>query len=124
MQAKNKELESKLQISEEKVNAFLKKEKEVKQAEIQKMVDLAVQKGQITVDKKQAFIELANNNFELAKTTLASIPVKKVFGENLQTPADLNTITTMDAFQKLSLSEQLAYKKNNPAGYQAILKTI
>ncbi len=124
LQAKNKDLESKLLVSEEKVNAFLEKEKTAKQAEIQKMVDLAVQQGQITADKKQTFIDLANRDFELAKTTLAAIPAKKEFGAGLQTPSDVNTITTMEAFQKLSLSEQLAYKENNPEGYKAILKTI
>ncbi len=88
------------------------------------MVDLAVKNGQITADKKQSFIDLGNQNFDLLKSTIDAIPVKKTFGAGVQTPVGTNGVTTMEEFQKLSLSEQLAFKEANPDGYQAILKSI
>ncbi len=120
----NKDLEAKLKLSEEKVEAYAAKEKAEKQAKITEMVDLAVKRGQITADKKQSFIDLANQNFELAQSTIEAIPVKKDFTAGVQTPSGTTGITTMAEFQKLSISEQLAFKEGNPDGYQAILKTI
>ncbi len=124
LQKAKEDAEAKLKLSEEKVKAYTDKEKAEKQTKITEMVDLAVKNGQITADKKQSFIDLANQNFELAKSTIDAIPVKKNFGAGVQTPTGANGVTTMDEFQKLSLSEQLAFKEANPDGYQAILKSI
>ncbi len=124
LQKAKKETEEKLKLSEEKVTAYAKKEKEAKEAKITEMVTLAVNNGQITADKKQSFIDLANQNFALAKSTLEAIPLKRNFGAGVQTPAGANGIATMEEFQKLSLSEQLAFKEANPDGYAQILKNI
>lgn len=124
LQKAKEDAESKLQLSEEKLNAFLAKEKADKEAKITEMVDLAVQKGQITADKKQTFIDLANQDFDLAKSTIDAIPAKKTFSAGVQTPTGTNGVATMEDFQKLSLSEQLAFKNANPVAYQEILKTI
>ncbi|MCK0203285.1 HK97 family phage prohead protease, partial [Ornithobacterium rhinotracheale] len=69
-----KDLEAKLQLSEEKVQAYEKKTKEEKDKAIVQMVSLAVKQGKITADKHQSFVDLAQQNFDLAKSTLDAIP--------------------------------------------------
>uniref|UniRef100_UPI0039A44A42 HK97 family phage prohead protease n=1 Tax=Ornithobacterium rhinotracheale TaxID=28251 RepID=UPI0039A44A42 len=117
-----KDLEAKLQLSEEKVQAYEKKAKEEKDKAITDMVSLAVQQGKITADKQQSFVELANQNFELAKSTLDAIPAKQNYSGAVKTPT--GAVQTMEDFQKLSLTEQLAFKNGNPEAYKALLKTI
>lgn len=124
LQKAKEDAEVKLKLSEEKVNAFVEKEKATKAKTITEMVDLAVKQGQITADKKQTFIDLANQNFDLAKSTIEAMPKKQNFNVGVQTPAGTNAISNMEEFQKLSISEQLAFKNANPQGYQDLLKTI
>lgn len=118
------EAENKLQLSEEKVNAFVEKEKQSKQKAINEMIELALKQGKITNESKQDFLDMAEANIELCKRTLAAIPAKNKFGADVQTPAGISAVTTMEEFQKLGLSEQLAFKNANPDAYQEILKTI
>ncbi|MCK0206213.1 HK97 family phage prohead protease [Ornithobacterium rhinotracheale] len=117
-----KDLEAKLQLSEEKVQAYERKAKEEKDKAITDMVSLAVKQGKITADKQQSFVELANQNFELAKSTLDAIPAKQNYSGAVNTPT--GAVQTMDDFQKLSLTEQLAFKNGNPEAYSELLKTI
>ncbi|SDE63348.1 HK97 family phage prohead protease [Riemerella columbipharyngis] len=117
-----KDLEQKLQLSEEKVQAYEKKAKEEKDKAITEMVSLAVKQGKITADKQQSFIDLAHQNFDLAKSALEAIPAKQNFSPDVKTPSGV--VQTMEEFQKLSLTEQLAFKQSNPEGYKAILKSL
>lgn len=117
-----KEVEQKLVLSEEKVGAFIEKEKQVRLAAIKDLLDNAVLSGKITADKKATFEKLALDNFDLAKETIEALPTKKTFSAGVQTPQGTSGIATMEDFQKLSLDEQLAFKNNNPEGYKAILK--
>ncbi|MRI64492.1 caudovirus prohead protease [Ornithobacterium rhinotracheale] len=116
-----KDLEAKLQLSEEKVQAYERKAKAEKDKAITEMVSLAVQQGKITADKQQSFIDLAHQNFELAKSTLDAIPAKQNFSGGVKTPT--GAIQTMEDFQKLSLTEQLAFKQSNPEAYKAIVNS-
>ncbi|MXV37681.1 caudovirus prohead protease [Flavobacteriaceae bacterium Ap0902] len=120
----SEDLKAKLQLSEDKVNAFVEKEKQAKNAKITEMVDLAVKEGRITADKKQTFIDLAHQNFDLAKSTLESLTSKQTFNSGVNTPAGSNAIKNMEDFQKLSLSEQLAFKNTNPEGYQNLISNL
>ncbi|MDY3547352.1 HK97 family phage prohead protease [Riemerella anatipestifer] len=124
LQKQKEEAEQKLQLSEEKLSAYIQKEKEQKAQAVTDLVELSIQQGKITADKKQSFIDLATQNFELAKSTLDAIPAKRNFSTGVQSPSGTSAVTNMEEFQKLSLSEQLAFKEANPDGYQAILKTV
>lgn len=124
LQKAKEEAEAKLQLSEEKLQAYVNKEKEAKAQAISDLVELSIKQGKITADKKQSFIDLANKDFDLAKSTLEAIPAKQTFGAGVQSPSGTTAVTNMEEFQKLSLSEQLAFKEANPEGYKAILKTV
>lgn len=124
LEKEKKDLEAKLTISEEKVNAYLKKEEEQKSVLAHQLVEDAVKDGKITADKKKDFVSLALQNFDLAKSTLDAIPSKKSFSAGVRTPVGTSAVATMEDFQKLSLEEQLAFKNTNPEAYKEILKTI
>ncbi|WP_315513492.1 HK97 family phage prohead protease [Capnocytophaga sputigena] len=118
------ELQEKLTLSEEQLNAFVNKEKAQKAALTVQMLDEAVKSGKITADKRQTFADLAAKDFELAKATLEALPAKKSFGIGVTTPAGTTGVTTMDDFQKLSLDEKLAFKNSNPEAYQKLVASI
>lgn len=124
LEKEKKDLQAKLTLSEEKVEAYVKKEKDAKLSAINTMLDEAVSSGKITADKRQTFEKLALDNFDLAKETLEALPAKKTFSAGVQTPAGTSGIATMEDFQKLSLDEQLAFKNTNPEGYKAICAKV
>lgn len=124
LEKEKKDLQAKLTLSEEKVEAYVRKEKDAKLSAINTMLDDAVSSGRITADKRQTFEKLALDNFDLAKETLEALPAKKTFSAGVQTPAGTSGIATMEDFQKLSLDEQLAFKNTNPEGYKAICAKV
>ena len=118
------ELQEKLTLSEEQLNAFVAKEKAQKAALTTQMLDEAVKSGKITADKRQTFADLAAKDFELAKATLEALPAKKNFSTGVTTPAGTTGVATMDDFQKLSLDDKLAFKNSNPEAYQKLVASI
>lgn len=118
------ELQEKLTLSEEQINAFVAKEKAQKATLTTQMLDEAVKSGKITADKRQTFADLAAKDFELAKATLEALPSKKNFSTGVTTPTGTTGVATMDDFQKLSLDEKLAFKNNNPEAYQLLVASI
>ena len=70
LQQERDALKSQLALSEEKVNAFIEKEKEAKLSATNKMIENAIASGRITADKRQNFAELAAKDFDLAKSIL------------------------------------------------------
>ena len=67
------------------VNAELKKYKDAEEAAktqaITNMVEAAIKEGKIDESSKASWIEMANNNLELTKSTLASIPAREKISE-------------------------------------------
>ncbi|PIF44915.1 hypothetical protein CLU96_1913 [Chryseobacterium sp. 52] len=115
--------ETKLTAAELKLSALEDKEKTEQLALSTKLVDDAVASGRITADKKQSFLDLAAQNFDLAKSTIESIPAKKSLAAEVKTIPGVEGITKMEDFQKLSLDEQIAFKADHPEAYQLILKS-
>lgn len=112
-----------LKLSNE--NATLKAEKlkleaaneSAKAQAIEDWANLSVKEGRINEPQKQHWVDLANNNFELAKTTMATIPAKVTLSDKV-VPGATTTVATKADFQKLSLDEQLAFKTNNQEEYK------
>jgi hypothetical protein len=113
--AKNTGLELAAQTAKEAQEAA------VKLAATQK-VDLAITQGKIPADKKDAFVQLGITSPEVLETTLASIPSKQNFGAGVTVPAGSGTVEvkTMDEFEKLSHTEKLSFKNENPEAYKRI----
>jgi len=118
------EAENKAKAAELKLSALEDKAKAEQLALSTKLVDDAIASGRITADKKQDFLDLAASNFDLAKTTIESIPAKKNLSTEVKnSKVGLEAITKMEDFQKLSLEDQISLKENHPENYQLILKS-
>ena len=86
---------------------------------ITEMVTLAVTDGRIAATKKEDFVNLAKLNFELAKSTLAGLPVKATLADKT-VPVIPGAVATKEDFQKLSLDAQLAFKATSPDEYKKL----
>lgn len=86
---------------------------------ITEMVTLAITEGRIAATKKEDFVNLAKLNFELAKSTLLSLPAKTTLG-NQTVPVLPGAVATKEDFQKLSLDAQLAFKATSPDEYKKL----
>lgn len=96
----------------------LEAEKEaVQETAITEMVNLAITEGRIPATKKEAFVNLAKTDFDLAKTTIQAIPVKQTLLGEVSNPEGKSEMTK-EAFQKLSHSAQLEFKANNAEEYK------
>lgn len=124
LQKEKTEAENKAKAAELKLSAYEDQAKANQLTLSTKLVDDAIASGRITADKKQNFLDLAASNFDLAKTTIESIPAKKSFSASIQnSTSGLEGITKMEDFQKLSYEEQISLKENHPDNYQLILKS-
>lgn len=86
-------------------------------------VEAAILSGKLTAAQKDQFVKLYLSDPELAKSVLANMPGKKSLGASVNgSPEGGNAADpkTLDEFEKLSLSAQLAFKEGNPEGYQAL----
>ncbi len=85
------------------------------------LIDEADKQGKFTDPKhKEAMLNLAKADFNLAKSTLDVLPAKTSLSNQTVTPTG-GEVKTMDDFQKLSLKEQLSFKNDQPEQYQALL---
>lgn len=83
------------------------------------MVTLAITEGRIPATKKEDFVNLAKLNFELAKSTLAGIPVKATLADKT-VPVVPGAVATKEDFQKLTIEAQLAFKATSPDEYKKL----
>lgn len=83
------------------------------------LIDSAIKEGRITADKKETFLSLAKNDFALAQSTLNALPKKQNYAGK-EAPEGEDEMT-MEKFQKLSLSEQLDFKKGQPEAYKKLI---
>lgn len=100
-----------------KVLALEAEKDSAQETAITEMVNLAITEGRIPATKKDDFVNLAKANFDLAKTTIEAIPVKKTLSNDVSNPAG-STEMTKEAFQKLSHTAQLEFKNNNADEYK------
>ncbi|WP_094178903.1 hypothetical protein [Flavobacterium psychrophilum] len=99
-----------------KVLALEAEKDSAQETEITEMVNLAITEGRIPATKKEDFVNLAKVNFDLAKTTIEAIPVKRTLSNDVSNPTG-STEMTKEAFQKLSHTAQLEFKNNNADEY-------
>ncbi|SNA87971.1 conserved hypothetical protein [Flavobacterium psychrophilum] len=99
-----------------KVLALEAEKDSAQETEITEMVNLAITEGRIPATKKEDFVNLAKANFDLAKTTIEAIPVKRTLSNDVSNPTG-STEMTKEAFQKLSHTAQLEFKNNNADEY-------
>ncbi|MPS74005.1 MAG: caudovirus prohead protease [Chryseobacterium sp.] len=122
LQKAKEDAEAKTTAAELKLSTFEDKQKADQLALSTKLVDDAIVAGRITADKRQSFLDLAVSNFDLAKTTIESIPAKVTLGSGITNPSGNTEVKTMDDFQKLSEEAKLKFKTENYEAYLSIIK--
>lgn len=65
-----------LEDTQNALNVYKKAEEDARTASINALLDECIKAGKITKEARETWAELANNNLELAKQTLASIPAR------------------------------------------------
>lgn len=110
------------QVLEAENTALLAEKEAEKQKAITDMVTTALQQGRITADKQAQFINLAKADFELAKNTLEMLPSRGSLISQVANPKGTADISK-EAFLKLSLTDQLAFKAENPDQYKKMFNT-
>lgn len=102
-----------------KVLALETEKENVQTLAITEMVELAITEGRIPATKKDDFVNLAKSNFELAKSTLDSIPAKVTLAGTV-IPALVGAVVSKEDFQKLSHTAQMEFKANNLDEYNKL----
>lgn len=107
-------------------NAKLKAEVDAsKKEKVDNLVNLAFAEGRIAATEKDAFIELANTNFELATNTIAKLPSKKSLTGRAKEEAgsgDERDAWTFKQWRKEDTAGLLSIKKSDPDKYAEIVQ--
>lgn len=83
-------------------------------------LDKAVSDGKITTEQKPTFEKL---ELSIAKSIIEGLPSKQSLSHQINNSGVGSAeIKTIDDFEKLTLSAQLAFKKDNPEGYKGLFK--
>lgn len=123
-------LKVKADTAEANLSVLQKQVGEAKAKQIGEMVDLAVKEGRITADKKETFVKLALSDFDTAKATLESIPVKQSLSAKVHSitgtsdiPADRKDWTLLKWMQQ-DMSGLNKLKADQMDVYEEIKKRI
>ncbi len=123
LQSKLNASEQKLIASELALKTLRDAAAEQKKLAAEKIVDDAIAAGKIDATAKADWLKLATNNETLATSTLSALPAKQSLAGQLNNPAagTAGEIKTMDDFQKLSVAQQLAFRKEQPEAFATLI---
>lgn len=90
-------------------------------AQANALIETAILEGKITADVKESFTEMAKNNYELTAKVIGGMAAKKALAGTVNNATGAaGEVKDLDAFEKLPLAKQLAFKVENPEGYKAL----
>lgn len=129
LKSKLENSELKLQSAEAALKTFKDKETAALQAEVKAFVDSVVP-SKYDESQREAVTKLANADLGFAKNMAALLPEKQGLSAQVNNEtakaeaAKTGEVKTMDDFQKLSVEQQLAFKNQNKAGYEALIASM
>ena len=88
---------------------------------IEAKVDLAIKANASLAPKRDKLIALGLADEDLLDATLSTIPTKKSLAGAIDNPGSPADVKTAEEFQKLSITEQLAFKAASPEAYAKLL---
>jgi Caudovirus prohead serine protease len=86
----------------------------------QNLIAEAVKAGQISGEQKEAFLQLAKTNLELAQNIINNLPTKNSYTAGLTAPTGKHGINSIDDFHKLSHEQQINFRDSYPEAYNAL----
>ena len=99
--------------------------KAIEKEKVDTLISTALSEGRFLADKKEQFTELANQNFELAASTIATLPKKQTLAGKEQLSGKNNDDTADWSFadwREKDTPGLLAIKSEDPNRYAEILK--
>lgn len=123
LMAKNfEQSKSDLKTSNDEVLALKAKLKGFESTEAIKLVDAAINAKKLGADQREAFLKLAETDFTSAKNLIDGMSPRTDLGGQINNPStlDITSIKTEEDFQKLSLNDQLDFKKNHFEEYKKL----
>lgn len=113
-------LKSDLDAANQKIEGFKQLEADKKAKLSADTVKADIIAGKIDATKEADYIKLHAEFPELYKSTVTDVPPKKNLGAQVVAPGVPSEVKDLDAFEKLDLAAQLAFKESNPEGYKAL----
>lgn len=102
-------LQKDLATATSRLSAYEQKEKDEQAARIETLVENAINEGKIDREAKAQWVEMAGSNFELAESTLASIPAReKISKEIAEDPANIQSATDTAKTAEQLMAEKVA----------------
>ena len=92
-----------------RLSAYEQKEKDEQASRIETLVENAIAEGKIDREAKTQWVEMAGSNFELAESTLASIPAReKISKEIADDPANIQATAEATKTAEQLMAEKVA----------------
>jgi len=120
------EVEAKLEALHNENVAMQDKLKAIHEEKVKTLIDTALSEGRITADNKDKFEELAKANFDLAKSTIETLPkAEKLSGKEKPTDKHQGDRSdwTFDDWRKKDTAGLLRIKQEDPERYQQIINS-
>lgn len=126
LEAKINQLHAEKEAAELKLSAKIKQEEQAKLSAIEQKVKQAITDGKFSADQETDLINLGVANESLLDSTLKAVSKKASLSAAIVTKPNQEPkqIESMEDFQKLSLTEQLDFKAENPEAYKQIVKQL
>lgn len=110
-----------LVAAKEEITSLKAKLKTFEGDEAVKLVDAAINAKKLGADQREAFLKLAEGDYDSAKKLIDGMVPRADLGAEIKTPGmQSTTVKTADDFYKLSLNDQLAFKANSPEEYKKL----
>lgn len=123
-------LAAELKEAKEKFAQLTRTVEDQKRLQAEALVDLAIEEGRITADRRDAFVKLASTDYEAAKSTLEAIQGRQSLAAQIRTAAGGESIPTerktwsLSRWMREDMSGLKRLKKDDPASYAEILKHV
>ena len=102
-------LQTDLAAATARLSAYEQKEKDEQASRIETLVENAIAEGKIDREAKTQWVEMAGSNFELAESTLASIPAReKISKEIADDPANIQATAEATKTAEQLMAEKVA----------------
>lgn len=118
-----------MQLKLTAAEAALKKYKDAEDAKLSAEVDAFLKEvipSKYDETERESITKLAKSDLAFAKKMADLVPAKQSLGGQVKNPEapKAGEVKTMEEFQKLTVEQQLAFKKENPEQYNKIVASV
>jgi hypothetical protein len=118
-------VKAELAAEKAKSEELQKKVTETETANARALVDTAINAGKLGADQREHYLAFATSNAAACAAVLNGMIPRTNLAGTVQNPSNGGqpVVKTMDEFEKLSLTEQLSFKTDQPEAYQKLFNS-